>query len=318
MVVNCPSCKGQIEIPLNTAPQTLKASVPIRQNRREKHNISKYAIYVSKKGEQIGPFTKKELREAVRSGTVSRDDWAWHKELSEWRRVHALIPTIHVARGGKKIGEFDDEHDILSGLRDATLLMDDYYWCEGMSEWTRLYTLEISKAALATTAQKDALKAAGQPFNELTTKAQVSALFSARKDGPATAKQRALLSYLGQPVTETISKKDAADRIDAIVGSNDGKDKFGDWNDDKLILFPDIFADEIAALKKECFAEYNAFRSEGPASPELPKLCWDHAIRIFTYLDATRPGWMKPRSAMLIDHFLPCVKAKIYISPTAS
>jgi len=134
----------------------------------------------------------------------------------------------------------------------------------------------------------------------------------------ATAKQLALLGYLGQPVTETISKQEAADRIDAIVGNSDGKDKFGDWNDDKLILFPDLFADEIAALKKGCFAEYNAFRTEGPKSPDLPKVSRDQAIRIFTYLDATRPGWMKPRTATFLDHFLPCVKAKIHLSPTHS
>jgi hypothetical protein len=76
----------------------------------------------------------------------------------------------------EEIGKFEDERDILSGLRDGTLLMDDYYWCEGMSEWKHLSTLEISKGALATTAQKDALKAAGLPFDELTTKAQVSAV----------------------------------------------------------------------------------------------------------------------------------------------
>src|SRR6266496_6190644 len=84
MTVNCPSCKGQIEIPFTTAPQAPTISVPMPQNRMEKHKRSKYAIYVSKNSEQIGPFTKKELREAVRSGTISRDDWAWHKELSEW------------------------------------------------------------------------------------------------------------------------------------------------------------------------------------------------------------------------------------------
>ena len=112
--------------------------------------------------------------------------------------------------------------------------------------------LEISKGALATTAQKDALKAAGLPFDELTTKAQVTALFSAGSNSPASAKQLALLSYLGRPVSENISKKAAADRIDAIVGGDsDGADKFRDWNDDKLILFPDIYADEIAARKKE-------------------------------------------------------------------
>jgi hypothetical protein len=196
----------------------------------------KYAIYISKNGgEATGPFTKKELREAVHSGNVSWDDWAWHKELSEWKPVHAVIPILHVARCGEEIAQFEEERDIFSGLRDGSLLMDDYYWCEGMSEWKQLSTLEISKAALATTAQKDALKAAGLPFDELTTKAQVTALFSAGSNGPATAKQLALLSYLKQPVSENISKKEAAHRIDAIVGGND-PDKFGDWNDDKLSL----------------------------------------------------------------------------------
>jgi len=95
-----------------------------------------------------------------------------------------------------------------------------------------------------------------------------------------------------------------------LLGIATATTKFGDWNDDKLILFPDLFADEIAALKKGCFAEYNAFRAEGPKSPDLPKVSWDQAIRIFKYLDATRPGWMKPRTATFLDHFLPCVKSE--------
>ncbi len=255
----------------------------------------KYAIYISKNGEVIGPFTKKELREAVHCGNISSDDWAWHKELPEWNPVHTLIPIIHVARCGEEISKFDDEQDILSGLRDGSLLMDDYYWCEGMSEWKHLSALEISKGALATTAQKDALKAAGLPFDELTTKAQVTALFSAGRNAPASAKQLALLSYLGRPVSANISKKEAADRIDTIVGDSDGADKFRDWNDDKLILVPDIYADEIAARKKECFGEYNTFRKElGSAASELPRI------------------------AMCMDHFLPCVEAKIHLSPIRS
>ena len=229
--------------------------------------------------------------------------------------MHAVIPIIHVARCGKEIGTFDDERDILSGLRDGSLLMDDYFWCEGMWEWKRLSTLEVSKSALTTTAQKDALKAAGLPFDELTTKAQVTALFSAGKNAPATAKQMALLSYLGKPVSENISKKEAADRIDAIVGNS--PDKYKDWNEDKLVLFPDLYADEITAAKGECFAEYKTFRQElGSAKSELPKLTLDDANRIFAYLDASRPGWMKPRIAMCMHHFLPCVEAKIHLPPT--
>jgi hypothetical protein len=272
----------------------------------------KYAIYVSKNGEVSGPFTKKELREAVRAGTVSCDDWAWHKELSEWQPVHAVMPIIHVSRCGEVIAEFDDERDILNGLREGTLLMNDYYWREGMSEWKELFNLPIAKSVLATTAQRDALKAAGLAFKELTTKAEVSALFSAQDDGPAYPKQIALLSYLGIPASKDISKTKASELIDAIVGGSDRREKFGEWDDDKVILFPDVFADEIALRKKQLFSEYSWYRKEF-ATAGLPKLTLDQANRIFAFLDASKPGWMKPRPAMLLDHFLPCVKAKIYI-----
>jgi hypothetical protein len=165
----------------------------------------------------IGPFTKKELREAVHSGNLSWDDWAWHKELSEWKPVHALMPIIHVSRNGQEIAQFDDEKEILSGLRDGTLLMDDYYWCEGMSDWKNLSTLEISKGALATAAQKDALKRAGLPFDELTTKAQVSALFSVGKTGPndpVTENQKDYLRSFGITAKEGLTKGEASDLID--------------------------------------------------------------------------------------------------------
>jgi hypothetical protein len=177
----------------------------------------KYAIYVSKNGQTLGPFTKKELRAAVHSGNVSWDDWAWHKELPEWKPVHAVIPIIHVSRNGQEIAQFDEEKEILSGLRDGTLLMDDCYWCEGMSDWKNLSTLELSKRALATAAQKDALKRAGLPFDELTTKAQVSALFSAGKTGPndpATENQKDYLRSFGITAKEGLTKGEASELID--------------------------------------------------------------------------------------------------------
>ncbi len=234
--------------------------------------------------------------------------------------MHALIPIIHISRSGEAIAEFDDERDILNGLREGTLLMDDSFWCEGMPEWTQLLTLEISKSALATTAQKEALKAAGLSFNEPITKAQVSALFSESSHGPASPEQLALLSYLAIPVPENLSKKEATKLIDDTVPArSDGENRFGDWNEDKLILFPDIYADEIAECKKECFADYKAFREElGPAKSQLPRISLEQASRIFAYLDKNEPGWMKPRAVMCLHHFLPCVESKIHPSPTDS
>ena len=54
----------------------------------------------------------------------------------------------------------------------------------------------------------------------------------------------------------------------------------------------------------------------GARASGLPKLSLEDATRIFAYLDATRPGWLKPRTAMFLDHFLPCVEAKIHLSLT--
>jgi hypothetical protein len=175
----------------------------------------KYAIYISKSGETLGPFTKKELRAAVHSGNVSWDDWAWYKELPEWKPVHAVIPIIHVSRNGQEIAQLDEEKEILSGLRDGTLLMDDYYWCEGMSDWKNLSTLEISKGALATAAQKDALKRAGLPFDDLTTKAQVSAMFhTTGPNDPATENQKEYLKSFGITPKEGLTKGEASDLIE--------------------------------------------------------------------------------------------------------
>jgi len=272
----------------------------------------KYAIYVSRNGEVIGPFTKKELREQIHSGTVSREDWAWHKELPEWTPVHAVVPVIYVSRGGDVIAEFDDQHEIFQALRSGSLLMRDYFWCEGMAEWQPLSHLDISKGALATEAQKEVLARAGLPFDELTTKAQVSALLPSARDLPATAKQLALLTYLGRGASESMSKEEAADLIDAATRESDRADVFGDWNDDKLLLFPEIFADEIAQRKRECLNEYNSIWRKYYAR----KVSEMQAARIFAYLDEAKPGWMKPRTAMCRDHFVPCVEAKIHLKPT--
>ena len=271
----------------------------------------KYAIYVSRNGQVIGRFTKKELREQIHCGAVSREDWAWHKELTEWTPVHAVVPVIYVSRDGKVIAEFDDQREILEALRDGKILMHDYFWCEGMAEWQQLSHLNISKAALATDAQKEVLARAGLPFDELTTKAQVSAVLPSARDLPATAKQLALLTYLGQAASENLSKQEAADLIDAALRERERADAFGDWNDDKLLLFPEVFADEITQRKRECLDEYNSLWRKYYAR----RVSEEQAARIFAYLDGTKPGWTKPRTAMCREHFVPCVEAKIHLKP---
>ncbi|MEO6970433.1 MAG: hypothetical protein ABI217_06025 [Chthoniobacterales bacterium] len=222
----------------------------------------------------------------LRGSRHSRSDQRNFQNADSYSQCRGFLPSdaLNTSHPIEMRVAADDRERVLPGARGDLYRpmiglgirnwpMTDFYWCEGMSEWKQLSTLEISKSTLATPAQKAALKAAGLAFDDLTTKAQVSALFASHDDAPATTKQLALLSYLGQAASKNLTKKSAADLIDSIVNQDDGRDKFGDWNDDKLILFPDVFADEIAARKEECLAEYNSFRTElGPATSELPKL----------------------------------------------
>ncbi len=268
----------------------------------------KFAIYVSKNNEVIGPFTKKELREAVHSGTVSCDDWSWHKDLSEWKPVHAVIPIIHVSRSGKEIAEFDDERDILNGLRDGTLLMNDYYWCEGMSEWKQLSTLEISKSALATTAQRDALRAAGLPFDELTTKAQVSALFSTRSDAPASAKQLALLRYLGVSFDEPLAIRAASQLIDEAMDDPRYREHLERWNTEKLVLYPDLSASELASARASRWSELYYWATDPTARDFLNQITQEEAKQVVAYLDANLASWDEDPVKRFYDYFVPALQ----------
>src|SRR5260370_18649442 len=86
-----------------------------------------------------------------------------------------------------------------------------------MSDWKPLSTLELAKGELATAAQKDAVKRAGLTFDDLTTKAQVSAVFSAGKTGPndpATENQKDYLKSFGITAKEGLTKGEASALID--------------------------------------------------------------------------------------------------------
>ncbi len=70
----------------------------------------------------------------------------------------------------------------------------DYYWHEGMTEWKRLAELPSGKSVLATPAQRQMLANHGLPFDEFTTKYQVSKLIKSR---PCTDRQRSFMDDLG-------------------------------------------------------------------------------------------------------------------------
>jgi hypothetical protein len=77
MLVNCPSCKGQIEIPLGTVPRAPNVSAPTTQ----------MVFYVAREGAEIGQFNEEDFRRNIRVGNIRPGDRFWREGMDDWRLV---------------------------------------------------------------------------------------------------------------------------------------------------------------------------------------------------------------------------------------
>ena len=118
---------------------------------------------------------------------------------------------VHIARNGVVLGEWT-QTELYPLLRASEVFASDYYWHEGMTEWKRLAELPSGKSVLATPAQRQMLTNHGMPWDEFTTKYQVSKLMDSQ---PCTDKQRSFMDDLGIAHFDAITIKEASDLIEA-------------------------------------------------------------------------------------------------------
>jgi hypothetical protein len=123
---------------------------------------------------------------------------------------------VHIAREGEVLGEWT-RTELYPLLRASELFPSDYYWHEGMTEWKRLADLPAGKSVLATPAQRQMLANHGLPFDEFTTKYQVSKLMESR---PCTDSQRSFMDDLGVVHFDGMTAKEASDSIDAELAKD--------------------------------------------------------------------------------------------------
>jgi hypothetical protein len=122
-----------------------------------------------------------------------------------------------VARDGKVLGEWTGT-ELYPLLRDNIVSPRDYYWTEGMGDWAHVAELPLGKRHLASKAQQDMLTRNGIPFDELTSKAEVSCLMDAMlRSRPASEKQRAFIAEHGLSCPDTASVKDASEIVERII-----------------------------------------------------------------------------------------------------
>jgi hypothetical protein len=123
---------------------------------------------------------------------------------------------VHIARNGEVLGEWT-QTELYPLLRAGEVFPSDHYWDEGMTEWKRLAELPSGKSVLATPAQRQMLANRGLPFDEFTTKYQVSKLMESR---PCSDRPRSFMDDLGIADFDGMTAKEASDLIDAELAKD--------------------------------------------------------------------------------------------------
>jgi hypothetical protein len=116
---------------------------------------------------------------------------------------------------------------------------------------------------------------------------------------PASPKQKALLTYLGQEGVDALDSAQASALIDAAIASEEHEPLMRRWNIDKLRLHPKLYAAELRAKKASRFQEIFEFcESEretyyGMDSNYWPlkKLTLKVCRQAVEWLDAGYEGW---------------------------
>ena len=103
-------------------------------------------IFVMNDGQQAGPYQLDFLRNSVQTGTLSKDSWAWHKDLQEWKSLEAVLADfetpleIFLLENGIQTGPFTLE-DLAARLEAGTIAMESWVWHRGLAEWIAITVL---------------------------------------------------------------------------------------------------------------------------------------------------------------------------------
>lgn len=125
-----------------------------------------------------------------------------------------------------------------------------------------------------------------------------------------SAKQTALLQYLGITVPKTLGEASMA--IDEAMNNPSHQDRLDSWRVDRMHLHPDLYQNEISTFKADRVSwlhqENNASCTDiGHPLKRLTKVKCEQAV---AWLDANSPSWDKGGMNIdtFYDHFIPVIE----------
>ena len=222
---------------------------------------------------------------------------------------------IYLLRDGKEFGPFDED-TTQSFLKQGNIVMDDLAWTPGLPAWSPLahvlYPASAPVEEILIEAEPIEEMPGEQQFDEVVIEqvlVEEVVLNEIPAGGPATAKQKAFLTYLGIAFSSDTTKERAAVLVNEAMEDPKLNPRVVQWNIDRLRLHPDIFAAEAQARKEDRANRFfEACQREGAEC--LEGVTKAHCQVLIGFLDVNHPNWDANEATAGRSYFFPAVAEK--------
>lgn len=206
---------------------------------------------------------------------------------------------IHILHDGTQIGPFPEDA-VQSLLKQGKVMLNDLAWSPGLPQWVPLMNLLYPSATPPPPPEGFGAVPPAPPTVPPAPEPAVPL-------EPATAKQTALLSYLGINYAPDLGREAALRLINEAVEQNPGR--FAKWNNDRLRLHPALYAEEIQQRKENRSQQFlDICQAEG--AEYFNKVTKAHCQVLVGYLDVKFPNWDANEHDAIWNYFFPAIAEK--------
>jgi hypothetical protein len=220
---------------------------------------------------------------------------------------------IHILRNGEHIGPFTEE-TVQSLLKQGNILINDLAWAPGLTGWSPLHAV-LYPAAQPPAAPANTVPPPMPPAPAISQEVEVPAVPEPQpapepETGElATFRQKAFLTFMAVPFSTDLSKDRAVQLVKDAMENPKNSARVKRWDDERLRLYPDLFADEIKARKENRAQQYfEICQAEGTEFFE--SVTKAHTKVLVGYLDVQYPTWDQSEHAAKYDYFFPAIAEK--------
>jgi hypothetical protein len=194
---------------------------------------------------------------------------------------------LFIIRDGQQTGPVTEEA-VQKMLKDGGLRLTDMGWRKGLPAWLPLQEVL-------------------NPGTERPTEPPpMSGIQSNVKARPATARQKALLQYIGSALNGSTTREEAAVAICDALENPKLTSRLAKWGEEKLRLHPDLFQEEIDYRRANRISRYlELCQTEG--AEVIKDITKAHVQVLMESLDKKHSTWEQDARSALWDFLLPSV-----------